>query len=662
MATYFQQLLSSIRQSLPLLLVSAKVDVKEMGKLEDDVVDDTSIVIPAEANCLNAQNRIQGFPKTSDVVVVGAGIHSLIFAIHARTLELKNNPTASPTSITILEKSSSPGYKIGESTLTVFGVWLKLIGIDSPMLWRIFGPKDGLAFYYFNDKGDPEDYSTFVANGPAADFVATLQVERKISELMLTLYAQRLGITVLHGTEVIVDEETLGRGEEETKVKVLNTATKEEKSVNARLLIDASGRFHRFVSKSKQRIERPEGFNTHAFWAYWDCNVDEKEIPLRDYESVNTNHICIPEGWAWVIKLPTWEGTPLHNLIAMLNHLLDLNFAKTPADAYPSTAALITKFNLTFRWVTSIGFALRSDVIYPPNLHTYGSCEASQKFNYVVSKYSKVSSFMSKFTLIPNLYGPGTTWYTRKNLAFRSPSVSGENWMAVGDATGFTNPLYSPGINANMGTSIFVAENVREYLASDKKGKREMREKYEVFCRERIPNLQRMNVFNYSLFRGSELGPLGPLWQYLIGTGNERFQASKTYGLDNCAELLTTWDWGANDESYIVCADKVNALLARPAHEPVSVEVVEKVKTVVKKAIEDAVVTGKFKGRWSGLLRYYDDDLVFRGYEGKRDRDVLARRCDGCGEWRMLRPDCCRCPFCGWEHSLKDSTKVIYGL
>ena len=89
--------------------------------------------------------------------------------------------------------------------MTVFGLWLKNIGIDSALLWRLFGPKDGLAFYYFSPVGDAESYTNFVANGPPGDFVPTLQIERKISELLLTLYAQRLGIDVLYGHHVKVD-------------------------------------------------------------------------------------------------------------------------------------------------------------------------------------------------------------------------------------------------------------------------------------------------------------------------------------------------------------------------------------------------------------------------------------------------------------------------
>lgn len=185
----------------------------------------------------------------------------------------------------------------------------------------------------------------------------------------------------------------------------------------------------------------------------------------------------------------------------MINHLLDLNAAQTPADEFPSTAELIEKFELKFRWVVSIGFALRSDVVYPHDLSNYGHGEAEQKFNCVVAKYRKITALMKQHALIHDLYGPGTTWFIRKNIAFRSPQVTGQNWMAIGDATGFTNPLYSPGINANMATSIFAAEMTKEYLTStDLRVKRGLLGGYEKFCSPRIPNLQRMNVFNCKHF------------------------------------------------------------------------------------------------------------------------------------------------------------------
>lgn len=83
--------------------------------------------------------------------------------------------------------------------MTTFGVWMKSIGIHAPLLTRIFGVKDGLAFYYLEDfeGGNTEAYTEFCANGPSGDFVPTLQMERKISELLLSMIAQSYGALLL---------------------------------------------------------------------------------------------------------------------------------------------------------------------------------------------------------------------------------------------------------------------------------------------------------------------------------------------------------------------------------------------------------------------------------------------------------------------------------
>ncbi|KAF7879492.1 hypothetical protein EAF04_000688 [Stromatinia cepivora] len=609
---------------------------------------------------LNSYNSCGSkLPESSDVVIVGGGIHGLIYAIHARSLELLEHGKENTTTMTILEKSPSPTYKIGESTLTVFGLWLKTVGIEAPMLSRLFGPKDGLAFFYFSPEGDPENYTQFVANGPPADFVPTLQVERKIGELMLILYAQRLGITVLRGKEVIIEKQSAVVEEGDgMSIQVRDSETMVEESVNSRLVIDATGRFHRFMSK-EARIERVEGFNTNAYWAYFEQLGDESDIPLRHYESVNTNHICLPEGWAWVIRLPSWEGSSIPNLTAMINHLLDLNAAKAPADSYPSVPELIERFQVKFRWIVSIGFALRSDVVYPENISSYGNNEAEQKFNWIVSRYQKVSQLMEKHKLIENLYGPGTTWFVRKNIAFRAPRVTGKNWLAIGDATGFTNPLYSPGINTNMSTSIYAAEMTKKYLsAKDSTAKKDLFRKYEDFCRDRVPNNQRMNVFNYVCMRSPELGPLGPIWQYLCGAGIEIFRNAKKLNLQNVHELLTTWDWGSNQEEYINFSKLVIKMLDGPPDVNLTQKTIDEVKKLSAEHLKMAMASGKYRGRWAGLLRWYDDDLNF--VADKVERDVLSRRCHTCGEWKMLRPDCRKCVYCGWEHKVEESTKVLY--
>jgi hypothetical protein len=188
-------------------------------------------------------------------------------------------------------------------------------GIPTAVLIRIFGVKDGLAFYYFNEHHDVEDYGDFCANGPPATWVPTFQMERKISEMVLTLLAQRNGIDVYHGTPVEIDATVLKHANNTIKVKDVESQVSRE--ISSKLVVDGTGRFRRLASK-EARLERFEGvraccvytrkeadfdasfhqWNTDAFWAYFAENADESEIAkdLRCYESCNTNHMCVPEG------------------------------------------------------------------------------------------------------------------------------------------------------------------------------------------------------------------------------------------------------------------------------------------------------------------------------------------------------------------------------
>ena len=244
---------------------------------------------PSPTTYLNAQNQQPDLPASTDVLVVGGGIHSLIYAIHAR----KHTPT---TSVTVLERSLTPSYKIGESTLSPFGLWLKTLGIGPHILWRIFGPKDGLSFFYLTPGATTAERDTsFFANGPPGDLVPTLQVERKVSELLLTLIAQRAGVTVLHGMGVDIDGTAATLCARGGVAKVKNVESGAESQIATQLVVDASGRFRRFAAK-RARLRRFEGWNTDSFWGYFETTADEDQIPFEHYMSCNTNHICLREG------------------------------------------------------------------------------------------------------------------------------------------------------------------------------------------------------------------------------------------------------------------------------------------------------------------------------------------------------------------------------
>lgn len=334
----------------------------------------------------------------------------------------------------------------------------------------------------------------------------------------------------------------------------------------------------------------------------------------------------------------------------MINHLLDLNARDTHHDDFPSSEELAKTFGLKFRWVVSIGYALRDDVEYPLDISTYGSCEAERKFNWITSRYARMGQLMSKHKLIRDLYGPKTTWFVRKGLTYRAPVVSGPGWAAIGDATGFTNPLYSPGINCNMATDIKLAEMTHSYLTSiDRQDRAQLMEDYQRFCADRVTNLDRMNRFNYLAMRSPQTGPLGPLWQYLTGTGNVGWQRMKSYTLDTVAEILTTWEWGSNEEDFINFATRAIDLLDGPPMclEP---EAITKTLDLSDKMVKATLASGKYRGRWAGLLRWYDDQLEY--CPGKTARDVLARKCESCDNWRILVGDDVRkCATCGAKNS-----------
>ncbi|KAL5424591.1 hypothetical protein PMIN04_003129 [Paraphaeosphaeria minitans] len=410
----------------------------------------------SDAEFLNSQNLQPAVPSSSDVVVVGGGIYSLIYAIHLRLRSkslFASDPTLRVPSITVLERLQSPEYKIGKSTLTTFGVWLKSVGISTSVLWRLVGAKDGLAFYYLPQNGSWDGVTSFCANGPSGDFVATLQIERKISELLLKLYAQRLGVKVLHGTGVdvpgtpISGDPVLAR-----RAKVREAAYSSDPAmilksnpeaspfrteprtghvkltngldIKTKLLVDTTGRFRRFAPK-KSHSERFEGFNTDSVWVYFEMKGDESDLPFENYESCYKSHICLAEG-----------------------------FAESRA--------------------SDTRFAAMSSTL-PEELEMFGACEAERKFNWITAKYPRMQAYMDRHHPVRGLYWGNSTWFIRKQLPYSTPIVSGiaKNteddgrmaWAAISDAAGFTNPLHSPGINCNMATSVFLAEKT-PYLLS----------------------------------------------------------------------------------------------------------------------------------------------------------------------------------------------------
>ena len=619
----------------------------------------------SHAQILNSNNAAgSNLPDDSDVVVAGGGIHGLIYAIHSAKYKPGN------LKISLVEKNSRPGYKIGESTLPLFSLWCKMHGLTGEYLLRLFGLKDGLSFYFL-DREKQGNYTDFASNGTPGLFLSGFQIERTISELLFTLLAQRNGVNVYHGRQVDFGATKVQGGLKNNKIEIAKGKFdgKSAATIKSSLFVDATGRFRQLASKNAP-IRRFEGWNYDAFWCYFTCPKDESKIPFRFYEGVHTNHLCFPEGWAWVIRLPSWEGSSTAGLMDMISYLLDCAEAGVPGDQIPSSEELAKMYGLKFQWVTSIGFAVRNDVKYPEDMSAYGTKEAERKFNFFVEKYSLIKEFMTNFELIDDLYGPRTTWFVRKTLTYQSPIVSGPGWLAIGDACGFTNPLHSPGITAAMSLSTYAAELTHQTLSAAQSANnadaaelciRNTLAPYDDFAERLIPALNQMNRFHYVCFRDPRLGPqVSCLWQFFAGIGIPGWQLIRQdYNLsfETYVAHSVNWAWGSMVPEYEAVARKAIELLAPiPLRDTVPDATVQELigfSDGIKKA---AVDSNRFNFRWDGLLRYYD---LFLNYsEGKTRKDKFARQCGACGSWLVLRGDWKKCYSCGEERTDEEAAIV----
>ncbi|KAF8196879.1 hypothetical protein K438DRAFT_1433672, partial [Mycena galopus ATCC 62051] len=399
-----------------------------------------------DAQLLNSNNQT-AFTGKADVVVAGAGILGLCYAIHLKNI--------SPhLKIEVFEKSLAPIQKIGESTLSPFSTFTTGDVLPYDYLLRLFGLKDGLQFYNVDQEGKE------VTAQDIGGLDISFQLDRRMSELFMTMWAQSIGINVYHGVAVdfeipvggsITNKSEVPRPFTTPKV-ILNDSSKSiGTSVDARMVCDASGFSRRLTSKFGAR-EKFEGWNTDAYWTYFrEKGVTKVDERLLGWNYPATKHLCFPEGWGWFIGLISWERAPLANLMDMVAHVIASAAAGVPAEEFACTRELSETFACPYEFVTSIGWAVRSDFQLPEDLSPYGAGEAEQKFNFFRKRYPTIDTLLTdNYDLLPGYYGE-RTFFVRKGLAYRSPVVAGEGWLAIGNSAGFTNPLISPGINAGIG-------------------------------------------------------------------------------------------------------------------------------------------------------------------------------------------------------------------
>lgn len=370
---------------------------------------------------------------TFDVVVIGGGPHGITYANWIKQWRPE-------TSIVVIEKQKSPGYKIGESTLSTATRSFIAQGLSLPVLRRLFGNKNGIRFWWTDEHTDHLRRHVDVV-----DIEETFQVERRVLETALHQAATRRNITLMTGTRVLMRQSDI---DSETKT-ITCEGPDGPFTISCKMVCDASGPASLIARNKKlyrKAPERNQTFTTHAYYAYFK---QKKDVPVPHWQEPATRHICFPGGWMWFVNMTSWEQTPNANLQNMIQYLLD--HEEGPDESYPSRQALCEQFGCTTEETVSIGFVIRAD-----QDDTKGMSPA-ERFRHYVEKHPAISWVMDHYELIDQPYGKKTAHQSFHNLVHDSEQMAGDGWCLVGDAAAFVNPIFSPGLNLGSGSCYMAA-------------------------------------------------------------------------------------------------------------------------------------------------------------------------------------------------------------
>jgi flavin-dependent dehydrogenase len=637
------------------LLARPKQPTSPMRHFRDLVESNPSLT---ESQLVNANNRVP-YTAKADVVVGGGGVLGLVYAIHLKTI-------MPHLDIAVFEKGLSPQYKIGESTLSSFMRFLNTDVCHSDYLLRLFGVKDGLDFFWVDEAGSRP------ITQDLGNLEASLQLDRRVSDLFLTMWAQKLGVRVYHGVGVDYEVEVPADAPPTDSVvreillkdsgKSLGISSEDgevaESKIEARYVCDASGFACRITSKVGQK-ETFDGWNTDSVWAYFKPQEysppEGEEDELLDWDYAAGKHICFAEGWGWFIKLISWHKAPLANLMDMLTHFIDLAITRTPLSEMPSTIDLAKMFECPFEFITSIGWVVRDDAPPPPPLpatEEYKDLSSSERrFLEIQKKYPVLDRLMTKrYKLLPGYYH-GRTYFVRKQLAFRRSVVAGVNWFAFGNSTGFTNPLISPGINAGIVGAMKSAELTAGYVQADDVADpaysemihAKTRAEYQTYIHDYVvPRLDMLNRFWYNAFRDGRLFEAAIVCYWPIATDNRDY-LSYYFGPSDY-----TWIVGAGGPAFAEFCSDIMPLITGPCDgKPVADEIVDEVRVVCRRWLDKLVA--KNPQKWSVNQRCYDDNLVRVPGKTKRTMGHFHLiQCRNCKYWKT--PTLPACQICGTKN------------
>lgn len=330
-------------------------------------------------------------PENPDVIVIGGALSGASTAL----LLKRRNPNLR---IRILERSLQFKRRVGESTVEISSYFLGRVLDLNLHLHEKHLTKQGLRFWFYNSQVKAFDQCS--ETGPGYNVrLPGYQVDRAVLDEEVLARAMTAGIEVQRGvqvTEVVLNE----GGQQEIKWR--DEAQGTTGTMHARWIVDASG-VAALLARRNGWLKSNTAHPIASAWsrwrgvAHWDARALTEKYPAwaaraKGWRFNATNHFIGRGWWAWFI--------PLKGGDVSIGAVFDQRLVDLPEGP-------------------SLGERLRQLLMQHP---------------------------MGEEILGQATWQEGDV-HLRRDLAYRSERFSGDGFVLVGDAAGFIDPFYSPGMD-----------------------------------------------------------------------------------------------------------------------------------------------------------------------------------------------------------------------
>jgi flavin-dependent dehydrogenase len=286
--------------------------------------------------------------------------------------------------VLLLERTTTPQFKIGESLIPATYWTFKRLGMLEKLRASHFPQKYSVQFYSRSGKASNPFY--FFQTNPH-DSAVTWQVLRSEFDQMLLDNAKEKGVEIRRGIGV---REVLFEGDTATGVVTQNVDGTRE-TFHATVIVDSTGQRSLIGRQLNLNTTEPNlkmaSLFTHYEGGHRDEGIDEGATLILHTEE--------KDSWFWSIPLP---------------------------------------YNRT-----SIGVVGELDYLLQNRRDADGKLNAQKIFNEELAKCAPLQQRLEGANQLLPIQ-------STKDFSYRASRIAGNNWVLVGDAFGFLDPVYSTGL------------------------------------------------------------------------------------------------------------------------------------------------------------------------------------------------------------------------